>query len=332
MRRLRSAPERITMTEADRIRALRDEGRIDDVQARRLLNALGVPDVDAALRGEPVDEAAGSAVPSAADASAGGGDAATNTTTTTTDGRPSDAASDRPSDRPSDSATDASDRPTATGQLPDVRRWARVELFACELDVVVEAGLDAPIAETKDDEVGVDATEDGWRVGQRDGQRDRAEGSWLERLIDGVHQGRVKLRLPEATGVHLDVKAGDVDLDGVPALRGRLMAGDLDARGLRAVDVAVSAGDVDLALDPAEGAHRVRLSVGDLSIRLPAHANVEVEGHVSIGDASATAPFVTKRTGMVAQIVQGTMGRGRATLRADVGTGDLSIVSDSHGR
>lgn len=320
MRSLRSAPERITMTESDRIRALRDEGRIDDVQARRLLNALGVLGVDAELRGEPVDAAASSGERTAADTVAAASTAPA--VATISDDPPSDAAPSAPAN---DSAgSDANTRPSATDHLPGVRRWARVELFACELDVVIDAGLDAPIAETKDGEVGVETTEDGWRIAQRD----RVEGSWLERLIDGVQQGRVKLRLPEATGVHLDVKAGDVDLDGVPALRGRLMAGDLDARGLRAVDVAVSAGDVDLALDPSEGAHRVRLSVGDLSIRLPAHADVEVEGHVSIGDASASAPFVTRRTGMVAQLVQGTMGQGRATLRADVGTGDLSIASD----
>jgi len=289
------------MTEVERIRALRDEGRIDDAQARRLLNALGVADVDAELRREPVD-----------DRSAGTSDGAP-------DGAPDGAASP---------AAEATARSAATECAPDVRSWARIELFACELDVAIDAGLDAPVAETKDGEVGVEATDDGWRIVQGD----RAEGSWLERLIDGVHQGRVTIRLPEGTGVDLDVKAGDVDLDGVPALRGRLMAGDLDARGLRAVDVAVSAGDVDLALDPAAGAHRVRLSVGDLSIRLPAHADVAVEGHVSIGDASASTPFVTRRTGMVAQLVQGTMGQGRATLRADVGTGDLTIASDSHGR
>lgn len=274
------------MTEAERIRALRDEGRIDDVQARRLLNALGVSDVDAELRREPAAES---------DATAG---------------------------------PDTTARPDATEHAPDVRSWARIELFACELDVAVDASLDAPLAETKDGEVVVEASDDGWRIAQRD----RAEGSWLERLIDGVHQGRVALRLPEGTGVELDVKAGDVELDGVPALRGRLMAGDLDARGLRAVDVAVSAGDVDLELDPSAGAHRVRLSVGDLSIRLAAHADVAVEGHVSIGDASASAPFVTRRTGMVAQLVQGTLGQGRATLRADVGTGDLTIASDQDGR
>lgn len=304
------------MTEAERIRALRDDGRIDDAQARRLLNALGVSDIDAELSRDP----AGSDVDATRVGEAGHG-APSRT------GAPPDADATAEAAEPAEPGAGTTARPAATDHTPGVRSWARVELFACELDVTVDAGLDAPVVDTKDGEVGVEATESGWRIAQRD----RSEGSWLERLIDGVHQGRVTLRLPEGTGVDLDVKAGDVDLDGVPALRGRLMAGDLDARGLRAVDVAVSAGDVDLSLDPSAGAHRVRLSVGDLSIRLPAHADVEVEGHVSIGDASASAPFATRRTGMVAQLVQGTMGQGRATLRADVGTGDLTIASDPNG-
>ncbi len=304
------------MTEAERIRALRDEGRIDDLQARRLLNALGVSDVDAELRREPAGEAP-EATPDDDDAHG----------PAPRDASPLGSAESGATESGA-TESDATALPDATEHTPDVRSWARIELFACELDVAIDPGLDVPVVETKDGDVGVEATDDGWRITQRD----RAEGSWLERLIDGVHQGRVALRLPEGTGVDLDVKAGDVELDGVPALRGRLMAGDLDARGLRAVDVAVSAGDVDLELDPSAGAHRVRLSVGDLSIRLPAHADVAVEGHVSIGDASASAPFATRRTGMVARLVQGTMGQGRATLRADVGTGDLTIASDRDGR
>jgi len=313
------------MTEAERIRALRDQGRIDDVQARRLLNALGVSDVDAELNSEPAGDDAVEAPVTVMTAAS----AESDQTAATPAADIPEAAAPEPAAPQSAAAKSAADtRPAATEHIAEVRRWARIELFACELDVTIDAGVAVPAVETKNGEVGVETTDDGWRIAQRD----RSEGNWLERLIDGVHQGRVTLRLPEGTGVDLDVKAGDVELHGVPALRGRLLAGDLDARGLRAVDLSVSAGDVDLSLDPTAGMHRVRLSVGDLSIRLPAHADVEVEGHVSIGDASASAPFSTRRTGMVAQLVQGTMGQGSATLRADVGTGDLTVRSDGHAR
>jgi hypothetical protein len=259
------------MTDADRIRALRDEGRIDDAQAERLLQALG--DIAAEQGGTRQ---------SAAEPGA--------TATSERDAR--------------------DDGPRATDTSPDVDRWARIDLFACALEVHVESH------------------EGGWRIVQPT----RPDGNWLDRLVDGVQQTRVTLRLPERTGIDLDVKAGDVELDGVPALRGRLMAGDLDARGLRAVDLAVNAGDVELELDPTPGLHRVRLSVGDLDVRLPDGADVRVEGHVSIGDASASPPFATQRSGMVAESLEGVMGEGRATLRIDVGTGDLKVEARRHGR
>lgn len=267
------------MTDADRIRALRDEGRIDEAQAERLLRAL--------------DDIAAEQGPTAAPAV----------------------------DTPADAGR-------ATDTSPDVDRWARIDLFACTLEVHVDAALDAPVAEAVRGEVRVESHDGGWRVVQPT----RPDGTWLDRLVDGVQQTRVNLRLPARTGIDLDVKAGDVELDGVPALRGRLMAGDLDARGLRAVDVAVNAGDVELELDPAPGLHRVRLSVGDLDVTLPDGADVRVEGHVQVGDAEASPPFATERSGMVAERIEGVMGEGRATLRIDVGTGDLKVEARRHGR
>ena len=76
----------------------------------------------------------------------------------------------------------------------------------------------------------------------------------------------------------------------------------------------------------------MRLSVGDLDVNLPDGADVRVEGHVSVGDADAPPPFATQRSRMVAESVAGVMGEGRATLRVDVGTGDLTIGIRRHGR
>jgi hypothetical protein len=289
------------MNDADRIRALRDEGRIDDAQAERLLAALGELSADAAP--EP-------AAPPPAE-------------------RPVPPA---PAPDPDPDATDAASdatrsAPRAADLLDEVERWVRVELFACALDVRVDPDAQEPRVDARKGDVQLEASGDGWRVTQARGE----QATWLERLVDGVQGTRLDLVLPPRTGVHLDVKAGDVEIAGVPALVGRLAAGDLDARGLRAVDLSVSAGDVDLGLDPAPGAHRVRLSVGDLSVHLPTTADVRVDGEVSIGDASAFAPLATERRGMVAESLHGTLGEGRATLRLEVGTGDLDVRRDDDG-
>lgn len=289
------------MNDADRIRALRDEGRIDDAQAQRLLQALDAiaTEESAVPHVEPPPPSAPASSPGAAPAAA--------------------PAAPRPA---------AGDPAAAVDTAPDVDHWTRIELFACAVEAEVDPALTAPAIDARLGEVHLEETETGWRITQG-GPR---EGTWLERLVDGVRGTRVNLRLPPRTGVDLDVKAGDVEMTGVPALRGRLMAGDLDARGLRAVDIAVNAGDLDLRLDPAPGLHRVRLSVGDAEVHLPRTADVRVEGYVSIGDASASAPFGTERRGMVAEQIEGVMGEGRATLRIDVGTGDLDVKVDRDGR
>jgi hypothetical protein len=293
------------MNDADRIRALRDQGRIDDAQAERLLAALGDLSADAAPAGPPPANATPQAAPAAPPTPA-----------------PAPAA-----EATRDDASDASSEPRAADLLDEVERWVRVELFASALDVHVDDTAHEPRVDADRGDVRIEAHDDGWRIDQA---RSDA-GTWLERLVDGVQGTRLKLFLPPRTGIDLDVKAGDVELDGVPALVGRLAAGDLDARGLRAVDLSVSAGDVDLGLDPAPGRHRVRLSVGDLTVHLAPGADVRVEGDVSIGDASADAPFATERRGMVAESLRGTLGAGLATLRLDVGTGDLGVRRDGHG-
>jgi len=301
------------MNDADRIRALRDEGRIDDAQAQRLLQALDAISAEEAVSAPPPSR------PTGPDAPPEGQAPPAPDAPSAVQAPPAPAGAARPG---------ASEPPPAVDALADVDRWARIELFACALEAEIDPSISAPALDARMGEVRLEDTESGWRIVQG-GPR---EGTWLERLVDGVRGTRVHLRLPPRTGVDLDVKAGDVELSGVPALRGRLMAGDLDARDLRAVDIAVNAGDLDLRLDPAPGLHRVRLSVGDAEVRLPQGADVRVEGHVSIGDANASAPFGTERKGMVAESIEGVMGQGRATLRVDVGTGDLDVKVDRDGR
>lgn len=307
------------MNEADRIRALRDEGKIDDAQAQRLLAAIdAITEAEAQADGHATEHDAGDVVPAQADAAS---DAAPDVAPDVTPdaATPSSASS-------SASATErVSSVPLATASA--VERWLDVQLFACAIDVDVDPTASTVVATTTRGDVRVDDVKDGWRL-QHEGD---ADGNWLDRLIGGMNDKKIKVTVPANTGVRLDVRAGDVELDGVPALAGRLTAGDLDATGLKAVDLSVQAGDVDLDLDPCPGHHVVRLSVGDLTVNLPEQADARIDGNVSIGDASAFPPISSERNGMVAASLRGVLGEGRSTLELRVGTGDLEVQRSHHG-
>lgn len=297
------------MDEAARIRALREQGRLDDEQAERLLAALG----GSATEPPPGGVAEGSEF--VGEGAVGTDAAATGAATRESGNSASAGAATTTGTSETTTATPSADAWAGTG-----RRWARIELFAGALDVQVEPGLDAPVAESDDGSLEVSADGDGWRIAQAAG----GDRTWIDRIVNGMRRSRVRVRIPAATGVELDVKAGDVKLRGVPALRGRLMAGDLTADALRAVDVALNAGDLDLRLDPEPGEHRVQMTAGDAEIRLPRDAAVTVQGRVNVGDVSAPAPFETHRSG-VSERVTGTLGDGRARLSMELVTGDLDL-------
>lgn len=298
------------MDEADRIRTMRDEGKIDDAQAQRLIAA-----VEAIAAAE--NDAPASAQAPASPATTGVQPDAHGTA------QAAAGSSAGPSPTPPPSASQA-----AADQAGTVDRWIDIQMFACAIDIDVDPTATSAVATSSRGDVTVEDAGDGWKVKQGNSK----DGTWLERLVSGVNETRLHVTVPPRTGVRLDVKAGDVDLDGVPALTGTLMAGDLDAKGLRAVDLNVKAGDIDLELDPLPGRHVVRLAAGDLTVTLPEHADVRVDGHVSIGDASAFAPIASERNGIVAASLHGVLGEGRGVLDLKVGTGDLDVRRANHGK
>lgn len=215
------------------------------------------------------------------------------------------------------------DAPTPESTPSDVpRTWTTVHATACSLDIRVDATLHEPRLDVRQGDLTLERNDDGWHLHQG---KPGDEPGRLSRFLKRLHHAKGTLTLPEGTGVHLDVTAGDLDLHGVPALTGRLHAGDVEARGLHAIDLKVHVGDVDIHLDPVPGNHRIHLSVGDLDVRLAHGADVTLHGHVDVGDAEAARPFHHERRGLIAAAIEGTSGSGTANLHASVGTGDLTI-------
>lgn len=274
-----------TVTDVERVRNMLAEGKISASEAERLIAVL--EEVDAVER----------------DLEAVGNEA--------------DRVSADPPAPPADGSHDR--QPTRDATVPG--RWVLVSMLAGDLDVRLDDGIVEPVVAASDGsgpEVEVVPDGDGFRISQFPAGKD-----FFDRLLGGLRRGDLDIRLPPGFNLRLDVKAGDITVRDVPFLAGRLLAGDLDASGLQGIDLTMQAGDVDLDLAPTTGRHRVRVSAGDVTVRLQPQSSVQVEGRVSIGEARI-AGSAAERSGLGASFAT-TVGAGAATLDLQLSTGQLSV-------
>lgn len=336
------------MNEKERIRNMVSAGTITDAEAERLLSVLDEIDraeaeldasgeaMEAAARelAEPDAPVAPDAPPApdagAPDPGAAPDAAATPPTPGASDPVPGRAAPASPgaAAAPAGVASGvaaAAAGPAAAGPseaAPEGTRWLHVKLLAGDVDVRADAESDEVTLSGDAEALRLEPAPDGYTLHHvREGQGE----SWVDRFLTRLRAGDVSIRVPKGYGVDLDVTAGDVDLIGVPYLRGRLTSGDLTARGLKGIDLVSSAGDIDLDLTLTEGRHRLRATAADVDIRLGKDSSVAVTGSVSIGSASVRAPgFEVDRRG-IGQRFEGRIGEGAASLEVHVTTGDVDV-------
>lgn len=199
-------------------------------------------------------------------------------------------------------------------------KWVRVDLLAGNLTVNVDPTLTAPAGRSGSSDLSFEATSYGYRL----------VSSGPQGIFGGVlgkfRTGDFTVSLPVGFGVELAKTAGDIELRGVPYLRGTLSAGDLDAFGLKGVDFTALAGDVYVSLTLTEGRHRVDTKVGDIEAVLLPGSNATVKAEVSVGQISAEAPFKTERR-TVGQRTEGAVGTGTAALDLRVMAGSIEVRS-----
>jgi len=283
------------MTEEERIYALHDQGRITDAQAQRLISALrGITDTENTL----ID------IDQALDASLDEVDQTFNNLGEGVEPNGSDP---------------IQENALSTDEL--VQRWVHIQTSVTNLTVEQDPNINEPTLSTRQGDLALRATEDGWLIEQPGA----AEKSILDRFVAGIQRSKANLKIPAGVGLHAEINFGDIDTYNVPAIKGRIHAGDLDIHGAQAVNLRVNAGDVEIEIDPTPGEHRIDVSVGELNLTLPEHANVNLEGRVSVGDVSTRPPFEERGSGGLSKRVEGTHGKPDARLRASVGTGELSI-------
>lgn len=309
------------MNETERIHKMVEAGTITGAEAERLLSVLR--EIDGA---EEQLDASGEAMEDEAlrivDRAAAPSDAGTASAATASEPAPKGAA---PSAAPTAAVTAATASGAASAAAPEGTRWLHVELLAGDIALRADPQATEVVLAGDVEGVKVEPTDDGFSIRH---QMVDHNDSWVDRFLTRIRADHLDVRVPAGYGVDLSVTAGDVDLDGIPYLRGHLTSGDLDARGLRGIDFRTAAGDLELEMTLTEGRHSLRATAGDVNVKLGAGSDVEVRGAVSIGDASVRAPgFDTERRGL-GQRFEGRVGGGAATLDLHVTTGDLEVRVD----
>ncbi len=283
------------MNDIERVKQMVDEGRITNAEGERLIAILTEVEAgDAALR-------------------AAAQEAASTVESQMTDPPPA-------------APTLAAPLPEGAASAPDELRWVRIEMLAGDLGVSVDSTIEEPVANSEvSGTLEVETTPDGFRV-----RLQPKEGGFLDRMLGGFRSGRVDLRIPAGYGADIAATAGDIDLEHVPYLRGKLTAGDLDAVGLRGIDFTTMAGDVEVSVDLREGTHRIAATAGDVTIRFHPDCNVQVNGSVSIGDIDSKLPGLESTRQGLGQRFSATLGDGAATLDVRLATGRLNLEPE-HG-
>src|SRR5690606_28137732 len=163
-------------------------------------------------------------------------------------------------------ATDAQATPARTTDAPQSTSEAapagtpfvHVDMLAGDLEVRVDPSLSEPQISGGPGRIGMERHGADFQVNFR------PEGSgFLDRFLTQMRSGKVSVAIPEGYGVDLNMRAGNVQLHGVPYLRGRLTAGELSADALNGVDLNNAAGDIDVRLLLTEGKHRIASATGD---------------------------------------------------------------------
>lgn len=300
------------MSDQERIHQLEREGKITPEEAERLLAALGelseAEEEMAALDARLEPEAAPSAAPAPSPAA----------------GAEAEAAEARHDVLP--------EAPSA----PEGLRWVRVSVLAGDIDIRVDPELREPQVESAHGNVSVSREGDGFLIAaaKREAAERAPRREGVDGFLDGISDfvggllgrigGDLDIRVPQGFGVVIDSKSGDVDIEGVPFVKAKLLAGDLDLRNVGGVDLSMSAGDVDATLLLTRGEHRIKVSAGDVDVKLLPGSSVTVSGSVSMGDVEAGSPLQAGRTGMGGRL-SGQLGAGAAKLELSLSAGDLEV-------
>jgi DUF4097 and DUF4098 domain-containing protein YvlB len=160
---------------------------------------------------------------------------------------------------------------------------------------------------------------------------------WVE---DGVVDGALDLEAISgditAIGVHapsynLTTSAGSIMLDGCGGpLNVRTVSGDVEIRRCvdAVLDIETSSGGVEFVGSlAAEGEHRVKSSVGDVQIEIPADTAFDLDIQTAHGDIDIDSDFAVVMTDFSEQAIEGQVNGGGPLLQIHSRSGSITLLS-----
>lgn len=134
-----------------------------------------------------------------------------------------------------------------------------------------------------------------------------------------------------APSYNLATSAGSIMLDGCGGpLNVRTVSGDVEIRNCSdaVLDIETSSGGVEFVGSPAaEGEHRVKSSVGDVQIEIPANTAFDLDIQTAHGDIDIDSDFSVVMTDFSEQEIEGQVNGGGPLLRVRTRSGSVTLLS-----
>jgi hypothetical protein len=212
-----------------------------------------------------------------------------------------------------------------TISYPSHLKWIKAELIGCDLEVRVDPSLDKPSI-TGD----VAVAESGGHLlisgsphpnSRRSGREAvPPEAGYTFKYSPGDDP---VIRVPEGWGLACELVQGDLSVEGLPYVRGKVLTGATTLRKVAGVDL-VASDDLTAELCLTEGQHHLSMLNGDAEITF-VHSSVRVEGRLLNGELDARGPFEQRK-----RKISGLVGAGEALLHIQVLNGDLTLEDQGH--
>ncbi|HEU4740681.1 MAG TPA: DUF4097 family beta strand repeat-containing protein [Meiothermus sp.] len=203
---------------------------------------------------------------------------------------------------------------------PAELRWVKVILHSEDLKARFDPRLEQPLIEGQ---VEVQEEGSGFLVTRQRGKRRERGAYFFENVLRYFEGSEVRVHLPAGWGLELYVTSGEVEVEGIPFVRGKIGSGDVELEDVQGLDLRIASGELEATLRLTQGEHKLVMGSGDAEIRFVG-SSVQIAGVLGNGELDPRGNFSQR-----GRLVKGLVGPGAAKLSIQMGSGDLTLEDRS---